>query len=100
MEFYLAELKEIKDEFLGLKLTNLEIKSSPKIFLVPGLGFTKSLQRLGRGKGFYDRYLAKSDGYIKIGVCSEAQLLEELPTDDFDIDMDFLITEKEIYRRG
>lgn len=99
MEFYQVELNKIKDGFQGLKLKTLESKVEPKVFLVPGLGFTKNMQRIGRGKGFYDRYLASRDCVI-IGVCSELQVVDEIPTDEFDVEMNFLITDKEIYRRG
>lgn len=71
----------------------------PKIVLVPGLAFTKSGKRLGRGAGYYDRYLAKRD-LLKIGLCWEGQLLEELKTENHDILMDLVVTDKNIYIRG
>lgn len=99
MEFYQVKLEKIRSGFQGLELEILETKVEPKVFLVPGLGFTKNMQRIGRGKGFYDRYLVSRD-CVKIGVCSEIQLVDEIPTDEFDVKMNFLITDKEIYRRG
>ena len=70
------------------------------LILVPGRAFTKNGDRLGRGKGFYDRYLAKeivgssptmtrnSHNITIVGVCFDFQLLETLPTDENDIKMD------------
>lgn len=74
------------------------------LILVPGRAFTKNGDRLGRGKGYYDRYLsngllrcAHNDGDKKrlpnisvAGVCFGFQVLPELPTDPNDISMDIL----------
>lgn len=63
------------------------------VMLIPGLGFSVLGERLGRGKGFYDRYLNNYKGF-KIGVCFDCQVSEvSLPTDSWDIKMDYIITE-------
>ncbi len=61
------------------------------LIVVPGMLFTKSGQRLGRGKGFYDRFLKDYTGK-KIGVAFKEQLLEELPVESHDIVLDQVIT--------
>jgi 5-formyltetrahydrofolate cyclo-ligase len=67
-------------------------------FLVPGLVFNKNGVRLGRGKGFYDRYLSQSRG-IKVGLCFSFQFLnKEIPHEAHDVRMDFIITDQEIYK--
>jgi 5-formyltetrahydrofolate cyclo-ligase len=61
------------------------------LILVPGRAFTKSGSRIGRGKGFYDIYLAGLPQIFDIkksGVCFSEQLLPELPTTPDDILMD------------
>ncbi len=61
--------------------------------LIPGLGFSSHGERLGRGKGFYDKYLFNFKG-LKIGVCFDCQWTEDhLPMDDWDIKMNYIITE-------
>ncbi len=67
--------------------------------LVPGLGFDKQGVRLGHGQGFYDRTL---QGYLgfKIGVTCEALLVDKLPSESTDVCMDYLVTEKKIYKLG
>jgi 5-formyltetrahydrofolate cyclo-ligase len=66
---------------------------SVDVILVPGLGFSSVGERLGRGKGFYDRYLAGFTG-LKVGVCFDCQFTQQaLPTDSWDIKMNFIITE-------
>lgn len=61
------------------------------IVLVPGIAFDKSKNRLGRGKGYYDRYFM-SKNVTKVGICYDFQLLENVPTETHDIKMDIIIT--------
>ncbi len=65
-----------------------------ELIIVPGVAFDRSRNRLGRGKGFYDRMLAQLE-IPKIGICFDFQLKEEIPADTFDKKMDLIITEKE-----
>lgn len=59
--------------------------------LIPGLAFDSHGWRLGRGKGFYDRLLAKLDG-IRFGVALNHQWLESVPHETLDQKMDWIIT--------
>jgi 5-formyltetrahydrofolate cyclo-ligase len=61
------------------------------LVIVPGIAFDKSKNRLGRGKGYYDRYF-NNKSITKIGVCYDFQLLEVIPTEPFDVCMDKIIT--------
>ena len=58
-----------------------------EIIICPGVAFDKHHNRLGHGKGYYDRYLSKCSTY-KIGVCYIEQLFDEIPADKYDIKMD------------
>lgn len=60
------------------------------LVLVPGIAFDTKGNRLGRGKGFYDRFLKKLTAY-KIGVCFDFQLFDEIPTNEYDIRVDEVI---------
>lgn len=71
--------------------TQKEYLKQIDIVLVPGVAFDKSKNRLGRGKGYYDRYFANKN-IVKIGVCYDFQLLENIPIDSFDVKMDMVIT--------
>ena len=63
------------------------------VFLVPGVAFDKQGYRLGRGGGFYDRYLQDCKG-LKIGIAFSCQVSKAaLPRESHDIPMDMLITE-------
>jgi len=68
-------------------------------FLVPGLGFDHAGVRLGRGAGYFDRNLAGVKGK-KIGICFACQMVKELPGEEHDVRMDFVITENELVRTG
>lgn len=59
---------------------------------VPGVAFDRSGNRLGRGKGYYDRLLPRIPSAYKAGICFPYQLVEEVPAEAFDIRMDEVIT--------
>ena len=62
------------------------------VVLVPGLAFDKENFRLGRGKGFYDRFLASAgDSVYKIGIGYSFQLVERVPKENHDLRLDLLI---------
>lgn len=61
------------------------------LILVPGVAFDLNGNRLGRGKGFYDRLLAETRG-VKCGVAFEEQIVDEIPIGSHDAAMDFIVT--------
>ena len=65
--------------------------------VVPGLSFDKQGNRLGRGKGYYDKLLPLLHTY-NIGICHQFQAREEMPTEPFDRKMDEVWTEKGRWR--
>ncbi len=73
-----------------------EWQEEDAIFLVPGIAFTTSGIRLGRGGGHYDRLLAGQRG-VRIGICYQFQIMEQLPSQHHDIRMDFLVTDESLY---
>ena len=69
----------------------------PDILLVPLVAFDKQLNRIGYGGGFYDRYInkvKKSKKIITIGLAYSFQKVKEIKIKDYDIKLDFVITEK------
>lgn len=70
-----------------------DFTSSEKIELVivPGIAFDKKLNRLGRGKAYYDKLL-KSLPAKKYGVCFSFQFFDQIPVDEMDVKMDKVIT--------
>lgn len=69
------------------------------LLIVPGLGFDRSGNRLGRGRGFYDRFLDHRDlRAISCAMGLEEQLLDEIPADVRDHPVDMLVTDKTVLR--
>lgn len=66
--------------------------TSIDLIIVPGVAFDHHGHRLGRGKGYYDRLLPQIPHAYKIGICFPYQLMEEIPTEPFDICMDEILT--------
>ncbi len=60
--------------------------------IIPGVAFDKFNSRLGRGKGYYDKTLARLEAK-KIGVCFDFQYFDLVPVDQYDIPMDFVVTD-------
>jgi len=63
--------------------------------IIPGIAFDRNKRRLGRGKGYYDRYF-KNRNFSKWGICFDFQLYHNIPSASFDIRMDRVITPNEI----
>ena len=61
------------------------------LILAPAVAFDWHGHRLGRGRGFYDRLLAKARG-IKCGVAFDAQMVKEMPAETHDVRMNFIVT--------
>ena len=66
------------------------------VCITPLLGFDESLNRLGKGKGYYDRFFAKCN-CKKIGVAFEAQKVDAIDVDKFDKKLDLVVTEEKVY---
>ena len=80
-------------------------RASGRVFvIVPGVAFTTQGARLGHGKGFYDRYLARllqSAAQVTCcGVCFQVQLAQALPCDAHDMPMQFVVTESDVHASG
>ena len=73
----------------------------PDILFVPLVAYDSSLNRLGYGGGYYDRYMKKLEKIkqvTKIGLAFSFQKVSSIPINQYDKRLDFIITEKEILR--
>ncbi len=67
-----------------------------ELAIVPGVAFTRSGLRLGRGKGYYDRFLKRLPaGIRRIGLAYDLQIVDSLPADAHDLPVDMVVTNKE-----
>lgn len=105
LEFY--EIFSVDDinnvNFFGIKEPvvledNFISASKIDLMIIPGICFDIEKNRIGFGKGYYDRYLQINSSTEKMGICFYEQLLLEghIPSDEFDIKMDMIITDREI----
>ena len=69
-----------------------------ELVLVPCVAFDAKLHRLGHGAGYYDRFLPRCTGARVVAVAFEAQRLSCVVTDDRDVPMDLIVTERTEYR--
>ena len=69
----------------------------PDVLLVPLVAFDKNINRIGYGGGFYDRYInkiRKRKKVLTIGFAYSFQKVKKIPTNNYDIGLDFIITNK------
>ena len=84
----------------GIPEPKSKVKVTPSILLIPMVAFDKQLNRLGYGGGYYDRFLKKYEkkNIIKIGLAITFQEVKKLPSNSFDRKMDYILTEKKLYK--
>lgn len=103
MEFYLSRPENLQKTSRFNRSFFLPFKSGssvvPDLILVPGLRFSTMGQRLGRGMGYYDRYLHKAKDILSIGLCFEKQILDPWPLEQgpWDQDVHYVVTEVNLY---
>lgn len=76
-------------EPIGERIVNWE----DALVLTPGLAFDRQGGRIGYGRGYYDRYFAKHPGLIRAGVAYNRQIVEQVPMDSLDQNMQYLFDE-------
>ncbi|MBR2996009.1 MAG: 5-formyltetrahydrofolate cyclo-ligase [Lachnospiraceae bacterium] len=110
MEFFrLQELSELKSGAMGIQepvgnpaavfpysLHDSLESAQQCLVIIPGLAFDHSLGRLGRGKGYYDRFLSGFHKCMKIGYAFTGQILPEIPCTEQDVKMDLILTAEEV----
>ncbi|MFH0838544.1 MAG: 5-formyltetrahydrofolate cyclo-ligase [Patescibacteria group bacterium] len=70
----------------------------PGLIIVPGVAFDRKGNRIGMGKGYYDRYLAGQKRVLKVALAFSEQILARVPKEPYDEAVDWIITEDEIIR--
>jgi len=69
------------------------------LIIVPGVVFDENCNRIGFGAGYYDRFLSRlSKNTSTIGIAYDYQIIDKVPTDQYDVPLNFIITEKRIIR--
>ena len=69
------------------------------VVIVPGVAFSREMDRIGYGAGYYDRFLSKYPNVRKIAVCFDFQLRDDFLPDNHDVKMDLIVTEKRVLEK-
>lgn len=83
--------KMVPDPIFGISEPvgdNFTALSEVDLVIVPGLAFDRSGNRMGRGKGYYDRFLSLVAHAHKVGVCFNHQLVAKVPVEQHDVRLD------------
>lgn len=75
-----------------------EYQKEIDLIIVPGVAFDKEGNRIGFGRGYYDRFFTKYENAKRIAIAFEIQLVDKIETDVFDKKVEMLITEKGVYK--
>ena len=90
---------DYKKSSLGvLEPSKYTVLESPSVVIVPIVACDRNLNRIGFGKGYYDRYL-KDKSAIKIGICYNFQVVDKIIPNKTDVPLDIIVTESELYRQ-
>jgi 5-formyltetrahydrofolate cyclo-ligase len=73
----------------------MDSEASHALILMPGVAFDRSLNRIGYGGGYYDRYLQLYPAHAVIAAAFHFQVFDSLPHEDTDIRPQLLVTDRE-----
>ncbi|MDR4510940.1 MAG: 5-formyltetrahydrofolate cyclo-ligase [Nitrososphaeraceae archaeon] len=98
LEKSLGQIKLTKEKY-GVMInsdSNVDLESID-LLLIPGVAFDKKCNRIGYGKGFYDKYIQTTNQAKKIGLAFQKQIVEQIPINKHDKKLDLIVTEKNNY---
>lgn len=91
---YLSDLTQVEKGYAGIPepVADGPVAEDPTaLVLMPGLAFTKNGDRMGYGGGFYDKFLASEPQHPTVALCYDFQIVEALPTEEYDIPVDLVL---------
>jgi 5-formyltetrahydrofolate cyclo-ligase len=97
LRFYDAEMADLAPGTYGIPepaATARPLEARPDLILVPAMAADHRGQRLGYGKGFYDRFLAQFAGVTTVCLVPEAFWVAQLPTERWDVPVTVVLTER------
>ena len=99
----IENISELQSGHFGIpepvfKEEKVVIPNKKTLMIVPGIAFDVNGYRLGQGGGYYDRYLADHDRLANYGLAYEQQIVDRIMINGYDIRMDGLVTESNVYK--
>ncbi len=103
MEFhYIQSFEDLKEGYRGIhepKKQHLTDDAQNVLVIMPGAAFDIACNRIGYGKGYYDKYLHAHPNYKTLALAFELQMVENIPAEEYDICPNLIITEENTYER-
>ena len=91
---YMDDLSKVEKGYANIPepIADEPVADDPMaLVLMPGMAFTKDGKRMGYGGGFYDKFLAAEPNHPTVALCYAFQMVEDLPTEDYDIPVDCVL---------
>ena len=91
---YIDDLSRVEKGYAGIPepIDDGPVAEDPTaLVLMPGLAFDRMGRRIGYGGGFYDKFLSAEPDHPTLALCYGFQMLDELPTEEFDIPVDCVL---------
>ena len=88
---YMDDLSKVENGYANIPepIADGPVADDPTaLVLMPGLAFTEDGKRMGYGGGFYDKFLAAEPNHPTVALCYSFQMVEDIPTEDYDIPVD------------
>lgn len=100
--YYITDFDDLRIQSFGVREPVLEkcekiTSFDNAVIILPGLCFDKNGNRLGYGKGYYDRFL-QIHSLISVGLCYNSLIVKKVPTDMYDKKADIIVTENDIIK--
>ena len=91
---YMDDLSKVESGYAGIPEPVADepvADDKTALVLMPGMAFTSSGDRMGYGGGFYDKFLAAEPDHPTLALCYDFQMVESLPTEEYDIPVDCVL---------
>ena len=91
---YMDDLSQVELGYAGIPepVADGPVADDPTaLVLMPGMAFTEKGDRMGYGGGFYDKFLASQPEHPTVALCYAFQMVESLPTEEYDIPVDCVL---------
>ncbi len=99
--YFVDDLSELRAGYMGILEPDASsataLCGTADICITPGVAFDKSCHRIGYGKAFYDRYIRSNRPAKIIGLAYDLQITADIKTEESDMAVDLVITDKAVY---
>ena len=102
MVFYkLTDFSQLESGYFGIpepKEDGETVSWEDAMMVMPGVAFDVNCNRVGYGGGFYDKYLSENRYLCSVGVAYDFQIVENVPTEENDVPLDIIVTNRGIVK--